>query len=171
MRAEPEAAAAAPARRWRSDACAVLSYLVLALFVLCRLWISPNGRVLSANDDDHGFFLFLIAHGERVIFHGANPFVSDRLNVPDGVNMMAQTSVLALSLPFAPVTHRFGAGVTVAVLLSLGLAGSATAWYWVLSRHWVRSRVAAWIGGLWCGFCPAMVAHANGHVNFVNQYV
>ena len=171
MRAEPEAAAVAPAHGRRSDVFAVLSYLVLSLLVLCRLWISPNGRVLSANDDDHNFFLVLIAHGERVMFHGANPFVSDQLNVPDGVNMMANTSVLALSLPFAPVTHWFGAGVTVAVLLTLGLSGTATAWYWVLSRHWVRSRVAAWIGGLWCGFCPAMVAHANGHVNFVNQYV
>jgi hypothetical protein len=171
MRAEPEAAVVAPARGRRSDVFAILSYLVLSLLVLCQLWISPNGRVLSANDDDHDFFLFLIAHGERVMFHGANPFVSDRLNVPDGVNMMANTSVLALSLPFAPVTHWFGAGVTVAVLLTLGLSGTATAWYWVLSRHWVRSRVAAWVGGLWCGFCPAMVAHANGHVNFVNQYL
>ena len=33
------------------------------------------------------------------------------------------------------------------------------------------SRAAAWIGGLWCGFCPAMVAHANGQVNFVCQFV
>jgi hypothetical protein len=82
--------------------------------VLIQLWIGPSGRVLSANDDDHGFFLFVIAHGERVLFHGANPLLSDRLNVPDGVNMMANTSVLALSLPFAPVTHFFGAGVAVA---------------------------------------------------------
>ncbi len=55
--------------------------------------------------------------------------------------------------------------------LTLGLAGTAAAWYWVLSRHLVTSRVAAWIGGLWCGFAPAMVSHANGHVNFVSQFV
>ncbi len=57
------------------------------------------------------------------------------------------------------------------LLLTLGLAGTAAAWYWVLSRHLVRSRLAAWLGGLWCGFCPAMIAHANGHINFVSQYV
>jgi hypothetical protein len=173
-RAEPDGpappAVALRRHRW-SDAGAALSYLALSLLVLFRLWLSPNGRVLSANDDDHGFFLFVAAHGERVIFHGANPFLADRLNVPDGVNMMANTSVLALSLPFAPVTHVFGAGVTVAALLTLGLFGTATAWYWVLSRHLVRSRLAAWVGGLWCGFCPAMVAHANGQVNFVCQFV
>ena len=118
-----------------------------------------------------GIFLFMLAHGERVLFHGDNPFFSYRLNVPDGVNMMANTSMLALSLPMAPVTHFFGAGVSVVLLLTLGLAGTAAAWYWVLARHLVRSRVAAWIGGLWCGFAPTMVSHANGHVNFVSQYV
>ena len=160
-----------PARgRW-SDPLALLNYLALAVLVLIQLWRDPNGRVLASNDDDHGVFMFLLAHGERVIFHGANPFYSDRLNAPDGVNMMANTSVLALSLPAAPVTHFFGAGVTVVLLLTLGLFGTAAAWYWVLSRHLVRSRVAAWIGGLWCGFAPAMVAHANGHVNFVCQFV
>ena len=160
-----------PARRRLSDPLALLNYLALAVLVLIQLWRDPNGRVLASNDDDHGVFLFFVAHGERVLFHGANPFFSDRLNAPVGVNMMANTSVLALSLPVAPVTHFLGVGVSVVLLLTLGLFGTATAWYWVLSRHLVRSRVAAWIGGLWCGFAPAMVAHANGHVNFVSQFV
>lgn len=153
-----------------TDLWACLSYLALGFVVLCQLWLDPNRRVLASNDDDHGFFLFVLAHGERVVFHGANPLFDDRLNVPDGVNMMANTSVLALSLPFAPVTHFFGPGLSVVLLLTLGLAGTAAAWYWVLSRHLVRSRLAAWIGGAWCGFCPAMVGHANGHINFVSQF-
>jgi hypothetical protein len=169
-RAEPPAGDASASRR-RADLWALLSYAALAVLVMIQLWRDPNGRVLSGNDDDHGVFLFMLAHGERVLFHGADPFFSDRLNAPVGVNMMANTSVLALSLPTAPVTHFLGVGVTVALLLTLGLAGTATAWYWVLSRHLVRSRGAAWVGGLWCGFAPAMVSHANGHVNFVSQYV
>ncbi|NMO56725.1 hypothetical protein HH310_36825 [Actinoplanes sp. TBRC 11911] len=172
--ANPAAPATSPpvaGRRRRSDLLAPLSYAVLAVVVMIQLWRDPNGRVLSANDDDHGFFLFVMAHGERVLFHGDNPFFSGRLNVPDGVNMMANTSVLALAIPVAPITHFFGAGVSVVLLLTLGLAGTATAWYWVLSRHLVTSRVAAWIGGLWCGFAPALISHANGHVNFVSQFV
>src|SRR4051812_35429214 len=138
---------------------------------MIQLWRDPNGRVLSGNDDDHGIFMFMFAHGERVVFHGANPFFSDRLNAPVGVNMMGQTSMLAVSLPMAPVTHFLGVGVTIAALITLGLAGTAYAWFWVLSRHFVRSKVAAWVGGLWCGFAPAMISHANGHVNFVSQWV
>ena len=107
----PPAGRAAPPRRRLGELGAYLSYLALAVLVLIQLWISPSGRVLASNDDDHGFFLFVLAHGERVLFHGANPFCSDRLNSPDGVNMMANTSILALSLPMAPVTHFFGAGV------------------------------------------------------------
>ncbi|GAA2646429.1 hypothetical protein [Paractinoplanes durhamensis] len=161
--------AAAPGRR--ADLLAPLNYVVLSVLVMIQLWRDPNGRILASNDDDHGIFLFMIAHGERVVFNGDNPLYTYRLNVPDGVNMMANTALLALSLPMAPVTHFFGAGVTVAFLITLGLAGTAWAWYWVLSRHLVTSRVAAWLGGLWCGFCPAMVSHANGHVNFVDQFV
>jgi hypothetical protein len=167
--AEPPAATGP--RRDRADLWALLNYVLLAVLVMIQLWRAPNGRVLASNDDDHGFFMFAMAHGERVLFHGANPLYSDRMNAPGVVNMMANTSVLALSLPMAPVTHFLGPGVSVVLLLTVGLAGTATAWYWVLSRHLVTSRVAAWIGGLWCGFAPTMVSHANGHVNFVSQYV
>jgi hypothetical protein len=167
----PVVATSAPARPRRADLCALSSYAVLGVLVLIQLWIDPAGRVLSHNDDDHGFFAFAMAHGERVLFHGANPLFTDRMNVPDGVNMMANTTELALSVPMAPVTHWLGAGVTVVLLLTLGLAGTAFAWYWVLSRHLVQSRRAAWIGGLWCGFAPTMVSHANGHINFVSLFV
>ncbi|WP_309238369.1 hypothetical protein [Actinoplanes aureus] len=158
-------------RRRRIDLWVLLGYLTLAVLVTIQLWIDPNGRVLAGNDDDHGVFLAVLAHAERVVFDGADLFWNDRLNAPVGVNMMANTSIFALSLPLAPITHFFGAGVSVAVLLTAGLAGTAFAWYWVLSRHLVGSRLAAWIGGAWCGFAPTMVSHANGHVNFVNQYV
>ncbi|GLW27199.1 hypothetical protein [Actinoplanes regularis] len=157
---------------WRRfDLWVLLSFLALAVFVMIRLWIDPNGRVLDGNDDDHGIFLFMLAHGERVVFDGASPFFESRLNAPVGVNMMANTAILALSLPLAPVTHFLGAGVSVALVLTLGLAGTAAAWYWLFARHLVRSRLAAVLGALWCGFAPTMISHANGHLNFVNQYL
>jgi hypothetical protein len=169
--ADPGTPVAAPGRPRLTEFAALAGYLALAVVVLIQLWIDPNGRVLSANDDDHGVFMFLVGHGERVMFHGDNPFFSTRINVPDGVNMMANTSVLALSLPVAPITHFLGVGVSIVLLLTLGLAGTAAAWYFVLSRHLVRSRAAAYVGGLWCGFAPTMVSHANGHINFVSQFV
>jgi hypothetical protein len=169
------ATTARPAGRARRatliDVAAIASYLALALAVLARLWADPQDRVLTSNEDDHAFFSFMLAHAERVAFHLENPLFITRLNVPDGVNVMANTSVLALGLPAAPVTHFLGVGVTVVLLLTLGLSGTAAAWYWVLSRHLVRSRAAAYVGGLWCGFAPTMVSHANGHINFASQFL
>jgi hypothetical protein len=172
-RAEPAAVAevARRPRRRLAELAVYGGYLLLAVFVTIRLWIDPNGRALTSNYDDHNITLFMFAHGERVLFAGDNPFFSHQLNFPDGVNMMAQTAMLALTLPLAPVSHFFGVGAAVCLMLTLGLAGTASAWYFVLSRHLVRSRVAAAIGAAWCGFCPAMIAHANGHVNWVSAFV
>ncbi|BCY06718.1 glycosyl transferase [Actinoplanes sp. L3-i22] len=157
---------------WRRfDLWVLLSFLALAALVMIQLWIDPNGRVLAGNRDDHGIFLFMLAHGERVVFDGAPLFFESHLNAPVGVNMMANTAILLLSLPMAPVTHFLGGGVSVVFLITFGLFGTAAAWYWLLARHLVRSRWAAVLGAAWCGFAPAMISHANGHVNFVNQYL
>src|SRR5689334_1891014 len=94
----------ASARRAAGDVGAVLSYLLLAIWVMRDLWAAPAGQVLY-NPDDHGFFLAMMAHGERVVYHGESPFYLTRLDVPTGVNMMANTSVLAISIPLAPFTH------------------------------------------------------------------
>lgn len=163
---------AVPVRRsWPSDLLALLSYAVLAIFVMGRLWLDPSNQMLARNRDDHGIFLFFMAHGERVVFHAASPLWSDRFNAPVGVNMMVNTSMLAASVPLAPITHWFGPAVTVAVLLTLGLGGTAAAWYWLLSRHLVESRAAAWVGGLWAGFAPGLISHANGQPNFVSGFL
>ncbi|WP_436521793.1 hypothetical protein [Actinoplanes sp. HUAS TT8] len=157
---------------WRRfDLWVLLGFVAFAALTLIQLWIHPNGNVLAGNKDDHGIFLFMLAHGERVVFDGAPLFWESHLNAPVGVNMMANTAILLLSLPLAPVTHFLGGGVSVVFLITFGLAGTAAAWYWLFARHLVRNRWAAVIGAAWCGFAPMMISHAAGHVNFVNQYL
>jgi hypothetical protein len=113
----------------------------------------------------------MLAHGARVVTHLSNPFVSYQMNVPNGVNLMANTSVLAISIPLAPVTLLFGTHTAFRVFLTLALIATPLAWYFVLSRALRLSRVAAWVGALFCGFAPSMVSHANGHPNIVAQFV
>jgi len=48
---------------------------------------------------------------------------------------MANNSILGLALPLAPVTLLFGAHVGFVVATMVSLAGTAAAWYFVLSRH------------------------------------
>ena len=149
-----------------------LAYLTAAIYVTARLWVDPGGRVVAgAGGVDQHFFEFVMAHGARVLTDLQNPLFTDRLNAPMGVNMMANTSVLGMSIPLAPVTLLFGPHITVLVAIVLSLAGTASVWYWLLSRHLVSSRFAAFIAGAFCGFAPAMLSQAIGHPNFIAQFL
>jgi hypothetical protein len=144
--------------------------LLGALWVTFHLWRDVSDRVLASNPGDHTQFEWMLAHGARLFVHPENPFFSHSMNVPDGVNLMANTSALGLVLPLAPVTLIWGPAVAFAVMLTLALWLTAAAWYHVFSRHLVRSRFAAFVGGLVCGFAPALVAHASGQPNLVAQF-
>jgi hypothetical protein len=56
-------------------------------------------------------------------------------------------------------------------MLTIAPAATAAAWYHVLSRHLVASRLAAVVGGGFCGFAPGMVSQATGHPNICGQYL
>lgn len=159
-------------RRWVDprDLAAVLSFVILAFWVTSRLWRDPS-HGLADNEMDQAFFEWMLAHGARVVTDVAYPFVSYRMNVPEGVNMMANTSVLAISIPMTPVTLLFGPHAAFNVFLTGALIATPTAWYFVLSRQVVSSRAAAWLGAVFCGFAPSMVSHANGHPNIISQFV
>jgi hypothetical protein len=160
-----------PVRRRRADAFVAATALVLALWTTARLWLHVHSRVLGRNPGDHTLFQWMLAYGARVLTHPGNPFVTGRMNVPDGVDIAANTNVLGLSLPLAPVTLLLGPDVSFAVLVTLAFALTAYGWYHVFSRNLVDNRLAAGVGGLFCGFAPALVAHANGQPNQVAQFV
>ncbi|WP_245736334.1 hypothetical protein [Micromonospora pattaloongensis] len=157
-------------RRWLPDLAAVASFVLLSFWVTARLWRHPRHGVAD-NPMDQAFFEWMLAHGARVVTAFTYPFVSTQMNVPDGVNMMANTSVLGISIPMSPITLAFGPHVAFNVFLTGALIATATSWYFVLSRFIVRSRAAAWIGALFCGFAPSMVSHSNAHPNIVAQFL
>ena len=171
-RVDPEPQVSRPG--WRSltrgDVAALVSMVAMALFLVAPLWLDLD-RELREDPQDQAFFEWMLAHGARVLTDGVSPFFSDRLNYPDGVNMMANTSVLAISLPLTPVTLLFGPHVAFNVFLTLALAVTGISWYLVLSRKFVTSRTAAWVGAIFATFAPSMVSHAGGHPNIVTQFL
>ncbi|WP_328341226.1 hypothetical protein [Micromonospora sp. NBC_00421] len=170
MRAARSVAAGPTAAGWRWDALAVGSYLLLAFWVTARFWRDPGAGVRD-NRSDQAQFEWMMAHGARVLTEWSYPFGSDRMNVPDGVNLMANTSVLSISIPMTPVTLLFGPHWSFLLFLTLGMAATGTAWYFFLSRVVTRSRGPAWLGAAFCAYAPAMVSHANAHPNIVSQFV
>jgi hypothetical protein len=161
----------APRRRLlRADVLAVGSYLAGALLLCGRLLAHPGQR-LPYTSGDRTLFEYFLAFAARVVTHGADPFFIDQLNAPLGVNAMANTTILGLGLPLAPVTIAFGPAVSFDVLIVLGLAATATAWYGLLARHLVTRRPAAWVGGLVAGFAPSVANHATSHPNLTAQFL
>ncbi|MEV6599317.1 DUF2079 domain-containing protein [Actinoplanes sp. NPDC051346] len=171
--AEPPAPS--PARRgsapWRSHLLVAFVALALATYVTGSLWRDPIGRGLAENLGDQAFFEWLLGYGVYTLGHGADPFYTWLLNAPLGVNLAANTSITVYTTLFAPLTFLAGPQVSFVTILTLNLAGSAFAWYLFLQRFLVQHRAAAMLGGLFCGFAPGFVSHANGHLNWTAGWV
>jgi hypothetical protein len=171
QRTAPARSAARPMPRW-ADPAAVALYLALAFWVTSGLWRHIGALALVNGGSDAHFFEWMLVHATRIFTHGENPFFTPQMNAPDGVNLMANTGLLGLTVPLVPVTLSFGPAVALTVMLTGGLTATAWAWYHVLSRHIVAGFwPAALVGGLFAGFAPGIVNHANGHPDLVNQFL
>ncbi|PXY27657.1 glycosyl transferase [Prauserella muralis] len=151
---------------------AVLAGFVLAAFLLYRpLWMDLSQGYLSSSVQDQNMWEWFFAVTAHSVVQLENPLFTTLQNHPLGVNLMANTAMLGIGVPLTPVTLLFGPTVTWALTLTGGLAATAFAWYWVLSRHVVGSRAGAAVGGAVCAFAPPIISHANAHPNFVVLFV
>jgi hypothetical protein len=167
--APPDAQAAT--RRRRAHLFVALIALALAVYVTKGLWQAPYVRTVSGNVGDQAFFEWALGYGVYLLEHGGDPFFTTMMNTPDGVNLAANTSITAYAFLFAPVSILLGPQIGFISILTLNLAGSAFAWYLFLARWVTRNRAAAAIGGLFCGFAPGFISHANGHLNWTSGWV
>lgn len=169
---EAPAAPAQPRRRYRRiDLLVVAAYLALATYLAWPLLSQAATHYLWLGVQDQQAFEWLYGTTAHNVENLDNLLFSDRQNYPAGVNLMGQASMLGLSLPMLPITELIGAPWTFALIEWLGLALTASGWYWLFARRLGVSQGAAAAGGLIVGFSPAMMSHANGHPNFVAQFL
>ena len=168
---EPETGTEQPGQaRWRRTAAtalpslaSLLVCLTLAAIVFARNWASPASKTIGPGGGDGALLMWFLQWTPYALEHGANPLFTTHINVPDGVNVMWNTSLLLPGLLLAPITTTFGPVLTFNLLLALALALSA--WCAAIAfRRYVRSPVAALLGGLVYGFSPYMVAQSLGHL-------
>ncbi len=151
------------------DLLAVLAYLVAAVYVLWGVITDVRGGYLSQGVQDQQAFEWYFGAAAHNLVTLSNPLFTNLQNFPDGVNLMANASVLGLGIPLAPLTLVAGPSVTFLLVELLGLALTAFGWFWVFRRWLPVHPAAAFLGGLLAGFAPGLVSHANGHPNFVAQ--
>jgi hypothetical protein len=109
------------------DAAALLAFAVFAGFLTRGLWPHPSGRALALNPGDQIVTEWFLSYGARV-YTGDFSLVTDRLNAPDGVNLLSNASTILLAVLLAPVTLAWGAPVSFAVAVGLNLAATAAGW-------------------------------------------
>ncbi|MGN9774246.1 hypothetical protein ACTMS0_00480 [Micromonospora sp. H33] len=169
LRHWPARLPAALARR-RVDLAVTLSFVALAGWLTQGLWPDPGARVLSLNPEDQALYEWFLAVDSRALL-GDFGLLTDRLNAPDGVNMMTNTTVIALGVLLSPVTLLLGAPVTFALLAAANLAGTATAWYLLYTRTLRARPAAAAVGAALCGFGPGIMSQANSHLHMTAQWL
>ena len=155
-------------KRRRGPAGATLwasaAYLIVSLVVWWNVWSSHPTTTTTCGCGDSSEFTWYLGWPAHAISHGLNPLYSADLFHPVGINLLSNTSVLALGVPLAPVTWAFGPVATLNVALTLAPVLSALAMFWLL-RRWVSWAPAAWIGGLLYGFSPfVLVELTDAHL-------
>jgi hypothetical protein len=133
---------------------AAVIYLVLGVGMWWHAWVGhPTSSMVCACGDPSSFAWF-IEWPAYAISHGHSLFFADSAHVPNGMNLLDNTSVLALGIPLAPVTWLFGPIATLTLALTLAPALTAISAYGCLRRAIGLWRPAAFLGGLLFGFSP-----------------
>ena len=142
----------------------VATYLVLGLIAYWPVFPGISNR-LFGQGADYVLSAWFIGWVPHAITHGLNPFFSNSMFVPTGVNLAQNTESPLLGLIGAPLTEAFSPLVTTNVLMVLAMPASATAAFVVL-RKWKVWLPGAALGGLLYGFSPYMVGQGAYHLVF-----
>ena len=151
------------AHRWSIAIWVLLPYQVLSLIVLWPLVARGITTHLPFGTDavlDSWGYSWL----PHAVTHWMNPFVTDYVNFPGQVNLLANTTQLALALVEWPLTALAGptASFNVACLAAPTLSAAAM---YLLARTVTERRLIAWAGGLLYGFSGYMLT-ALGSFHF-----
>ncbi|MEO3972448.1 dolichyl-phosphate beta-glucosyltransferase [Streptomyces sp. CAU 1734] len=151
----------------RADLLAGVLFLLASFLLYKDLWADlDRGYLADAGQDQNQWEWFFRVTAENVV-QLRNPLFSTLQGYPEGVNLMANTVMLGLSVPLTPVTLLLGPTVTWALVLTGGLAATAVCWYLLIARWVTTGRLAAAVGGGLAAFAPPMISHGNAHPNFI----
>lgn len=145
----------------------IVSFVLLGLLTNASVWIrGPSHVVQNGATTDVGQQIWSLSVSANLLLHGHNPFFAPFVNVPYGVNLAANPTMLLLSVIFAPVTLLLGPVTTFNVAEALGFATSAVSMFFV-ARRFVKWTPAAYAAALLYGFSPYMIGQGRGHINLL----
>ncbi|HEX3842008.1 MAG TPA: hypothetical protein VHU85_14545 [Acidimicrobiales bacterium] len=142
--------------RFRIFASAAAFYLMASIGLWWGVWTTHPSTVTTCGCGDAARFLWFFEWPTFALTNGHSLLYSQWLFHPSGINLLNDTSVLALSVVLTPVTLLFGPIAAMNVALTLAPVLAALAMF-ALLRRWVAWMPAAVLGGLLYGFSPFLI--------------
>ena len=143
----------------------VVGYVVLGVLAYWPL-LTSGGSHLFGTSGDSLLATWFLAWVPHALVHGLNPFFSNAMYVPTGINLAQNTEAPLLGALTLPLSGVLGPIWQANLLMVLAMPASATAAYYVLRRFDVWWPAAA-LGGLLYGFSPYMAGQGLGHLVLV----
>jgi hypothetical protein len=154
--------------RGRELVGALLTYLMLAYIFTASTWQDPSRHWIGICCDQEQSIWFL-AWLPTALGSGQNPFLTDRLNAPDGANLMWNTFSPVIALVVAPITRLAGPilAYNVAAVLAIALSGLAC---FAALRRYTTGALGALVGGGLYALSPYVASHTALHLNLINVW-
>jgi hypothetical protein len=143
----------------------VVVYVCLGLVAYGPSLSQIDHRMFSGLGD-YNLFIWFLGWSSHSVLHGLNPFFTNAMFAPAGVNLAQNTEGPLLGWAMSPIALTFGPVAAANVLMVLAMPISAAAAFFVL-RKWQIWGPAAAVGGLLYGFSPYMVGQSLGHTVLV----
>jgi len=152
---------AAP-RRWFFPGCVILVYLALGMIAYwpVRPWSSTQ---IFGSGGDSVLAMWFLAWIPHSLAHVLNPWFSNSIFVPQGVNLSQNTEGPLLGLLTVPFAPKLGPVARANLLMELAMPISAASAFLVL-RKWRVWGPAAAVGGLLYGFSSFALGQGLGHL-------
>jgi hypothetical protein len=159
-----------PTSRFEGALPALVAYLIAGFVLTAHLWSDPAGLRIAGNPGDINLYQWWFGWWPHALSHLQDPFTTYHLNLPSGVNAMANTSMALPGLTFSWLFATAGPLVTYNLLSALSPALSAWTAGLCARRLGVRP-VPAYVGGLVFGFSPAIVHSLIGHLSMAMAFL
>jgi hypothetical protein len=167
----PTADEAPPGRWWLRPSVLALAAFLVYLLISFVLWVVPVGgqlatRHLGMGGNDVRIYLWSMEWTPHAIANGLDPFRTDAVFAPAGIDLTWVTTLPGPAVVMWPVTAAFGplASVNLLMLLAPALAGWAG---FLVCRRITDAFWPSLAGGYLIGFSSYMVGQMWGHVNLV----
>jgi len=155
-----------PRRRWTAHGLAAVLYLALGVLVWSGVWLHHPTSTATCGCGDTSLLTWFMSWPAYALSHGESLVFSTRALHPDGINLPANTSFLAISVPLAPVTWAFGPVFSLNVAATLAPVATALSARALVLR-WTTWLPAAFLAGLFYGFSPFVIENLSlQHVEF-----